>query len=71
MSAKSTESSGPYLVSRPEARELLGLTARQLDALVARGDLVLEKIGPRYYVPRAQLDALIARWSAPPASATA
>lgn len=42
----------------------LGLSRSKFAAIVERGDLVLEKIGPHYYVPRAQLEALIARWSA-------
>ena len=63
MEQKSTESCGRYLCSRPEARALLGLKRRQFDQLVAAGELVLQPIGPRYYVPRAQVDALIARWT--------
>lgn len=60
-----TESSGPLLMSRPDARKALGLTRRNFDTLVARGELTLEPIGPRYYVPRAQVEALVARWSSP------
>lgn len=65
MTATSTQSPGPYLVGRRQAMAELGLSRSKFAAIVERGDLVLEKIGPHYYVPAAQLEALIARWSAP------
>jgi excisionase family DNA binding protein len=44
------------LLGKSEAAPFLGISVRTLDALIARGEIEVKRIGRRVLIPRAELE---------------